>query len=106
MQITPKVYNLQRPVDTKHKQEFLEHETKESRVDWYNSLFNKFKGMKNGLKKYLGRSEIITKAALKIAHIILSKQKPFSDGEVVLIKKGKICCGPRDFSSAHPCSRS
>ena len=39
--------------------------------------------MKNGLKKYLGRSEIITKAALKIAHIILSKQKPFSDGEMV-----------------------
>lgn len=81
--ITAKIYNLQRHADTKHKEQFKKHPSKDDRVNWFNMLRIKIDEMKRGLKKHLGRSEIITKAALKIAHIILTKQKPFSDGEMV-----------------------
>ena len=81
--VTPKTYNLQRHKETKHKDFFNKHQTEEARKEVFKVKLSQIEEMRQGIKRHLNRSEIITKSSFKIAEIILKKQKPFSDGEMV-----------------------
>lgn len=99
-EITCKRYNVERHNATNHAEFMKKIISDEERKLIFDRKKAELQGIK--MKKYLNRFEIVTKASFKISHLLLQRQKPFSDGpiikEAMLIGMDEILTNHKDKS--------
>lgn len=78
--VIAKSYNLNRHCQTKHKETF-EKMSPEAKAHFVEDKKIELKDI--SIKKYLNRSQIVSKVSFQITHMIIKHQKPFSEAPFV-----------------------
>lgn len=78
--ITAKTYNISRHCETKHKAQ-VDKMSKEARILFVKEKKSDLKSI--SIKKHLNRNQIVSKVSFKIVHMLLKKQKPFSEAPFI-----------------------